>query len=123
MMRRWVFFGLLCVNSVMAAEQQKTVPESFRGEWHSDLKNCTSKTDDTVLKISAKQIQFHESSGVIKAIVTQGASNMALIVEMTGEGESWLDYKHFNLSADHHSLTDITDDEHQFIRYKCPKIH
>jgi hypothetical protein len=55
------------------------------------------------------------------AVVTCGNFELALIAELFGEGEVWLFYTHFRLSADGTSLTDITDNNPGFARYRCPR--
>jgi hypothetical protein len=104
-----------------AAERLSSVPASFQGEWVADPKGCTSKPDDSRLTIGTDRIRFHESSGAIKAVVMQGELDLALIAEMSGEGETWLDYRHFRLSADRASLTDVTQ-EPGFVRHRCAKV-
>jgi hypothetical protein len=66
------------------------------------------------------RIRFYESRGSIKAVVTQGQSDLALITELSGEGDTWL-YNHFRLSPDLKSLTDVTDatGESKLVRYRC----
>jgi hypothetical protein len=110
-------------GAAIAAEQQASVPARFQGEWISNLKNCGTNLDDSKLTISAERIRFYESRGSIKAVVTQGESDLALITELSGEGDIWLAYNHFRLSPDLKSLTDVTDatGESKLVRYRCPK--
>jgi hypothetical protein len=108
------------VGVVAAAERQETVPARFLGEWNADLKQCGTDRHDSRLKLEADQIHFHESGGPLRAVVTQGELELALIIEMSGEGETWLACKRFRLSADHARLIDVTDDS-EFVRYRCPR--
>jgi hypothetical protein len=110
-------------GAVLAAERQQTVPARFHGEWNENLKHCGTSLNDSRLIIGPEQIRFHESAGAIKAVVTQGETDLALIAELSGEGETWLTYNHFRLSADQKSLTDVTDggEDGGFVRYRCPK--
>jgi hypothetical protein len=87
-------------GAAIAAESQPSVPARFQGEWISNLKHCGTTLDESRLTIGAERIRFHESGGAIKAVVTQGDSDLALIVELSGEGETWLAYNHFRLSGD-----------------------
>ena len=107
-------------GAATAAEHHASVPARFQGEWSSDLKRCGTSFDDSRLTIDSERIRFDESGGSIKAVVTQGEFDLALITELSGEGETWLAYNHFHLSADQKSLTDLTDDS-KFVRYRCPK--
>ena len=104
-----------------AAESQKAVPTRFHGEWNADLEHCGTGLNDTRLRISADRIRFYESGGPVRAVVTQGEFDLAIISELSGEGQVWLSYRHFRLSADHTYLIDVTDDETGMIRYRCPK--
>lgn len=69
--------------------------------------------------IGAQQIRFDESAGAIKAVVTRGERELALIAELSGDGETWLAFSHFRLSADQKSLADITG-EAEYVRHRCP---
>lgn len=91
----------------------------FQGQWGSDQKHCGTD-DDSRLTIGAGQIRFYESGGSIKAVVMQGQSDLAVIIALSGEGETWLDYRHFRLSADGKTLTDVTV-EPELVRHRCPK--
>jgi hypothetical protein len=95
-------------------------PGRFQGKWNSNLKDCGTNLNDSQLTISAERIRFHENGGSIKAVVTQGEFDLALITELSGEGETWLAYDHFRLSDDQKSLTDVTDGS-KLVRYRCPK--
>ena len=110
----------LIVGVATAAEPQRTVPARFQGEWNSNLEHCGTGLNDSRLRISADRIRFYESDGPIKAVVTQGEFDLALTTELSGEGETWLSRNLFRLSADHMSITDITDGA-EFVRYRCPK--
>jgi hypothetical protein len=99
------------------AEQQNAVPARFQGEWAASLAQC-GKDSESRLVIGAAQIRFYESEGTIKAVVTRGERELALIAELSGEGETWLDFSHFRLSADQKTLTDITG-ERAFVRHRC----
>jgi hypothetical protein len=116
----WALPLAASAGAATAAEQHPSVPARFQGEWSSDLKHCGNTVDDSRLTISAERIRFYESGGSIKAVVTQGEFDLALITELSGEGETWLAYNHFHLSPDQKSLTDVTDDS-KFVRYRCPK--
>ncbi|GBO53434.1 hypothetical protein APA_1341 [Pseudanabaena sp. lw0831] len=122
-MNRWLALILIFIPMpVAAAEQQKTVPVQFQGEWNSNLKQCGTNLNDSRLMISVDRIQFYESNGPIKAVVTQGKFELALISELFGEGGTWLSFRQYRLSADRGKLTDVTNDESKFVRYRCPKF-
>ncbi len=102
-----------------ASELQKSVPARFQGEWNVDLRACGTADNESALVITANRIKFWESSGHIKAVVTQGEFDMALITELSGEGETRLSVAHFQLSGDHHNLTDVTNGD-GLTRQRCP---
>jgi hypothetical protein len=113
-------FMALCAGAAIAAQRQEAVPAPFVGEWVADLKRCGTDRDDSRLRLDADRIRFHESGGPIKAVVTRGELELALIAEMSGEGETWLACHRFRLSADRERLIDATG-EAEFARYRCPK--
>ena len=121
-MRRTILLvALLFAGPVPAAEQQRAIPDRFLGEWNHNLKDCGTDRGDSTLRLTADHIRFHESGGPVRAVVTQGDSDLALIVELSGEGTSWLAFEHFKLSADRSSLADVTDSDSGLVRYRCPK--
>ena len=71
--------------------------------------------------ISAHRITFSESGGLIRAVVTRGKFELALIAEPSGEGETWLSYSYFRLARDHASITSVNDGEPGLVRYRCPR--
>jgi len=105
----------------VATESLKAVPARFRGEWNADLAHCGTGLNDSRLQIGSGRIRFYESGGPIRAVVTQGEFDLAVISELSGEGQVWLSYRHFRLSADHAYLTDVTGDDSGMVRYRCPK--
>jgi tRNA-binding EMAP/Myf-like protein len=105
-------------TALVGAERHKAMPSQFVGEWSTDLKYCGTDLSDSRLIISANKIRFYESEGPILAVITQGKSTAAIIMELSGEGETWLSSKHFSLSTDQSKLTDTTDDLN-FVRYRC----
>lgn len=116
-----ILLTVMAVSSAAAAERQGTIPARFQGEWNIKLEHCGTDQNDSRLKISADRLQFHESGGSVRAVVTKGKLELAVIAELSGEGETWLFYRHFRLSPDHTSLTDITGNDSAVVRYRCPK--
>ena|SRR6266480_3064028 len=105
------------VTPIVAAELSPKVPTEFQGRWNADLKNCGR--GESRLEIRANTITFYESSGPIRAIVTQGKNEMALIAELSGEEGKYLSLRHFKLSKDQKELTDVSGDS-PFVRRRCP---
>jgi hypothetical protein len=104
-------------NSVLAAETSAKVPLRFQGEWAHDLKKCGSP-EELYFKLGEKEVVFYESSGPIKAAVVRG-NEIALIAELSGEGETWLATLHYELSKDGKKLSDkrVYPPE---ARHRCP---
>lgn len=111
-----IFAALIfTVFSVKAAETHKTVPKIFQGKWASNQKYCGTDNEGN-LEILKNHISFYESSGPTLAIVAKQKNELALIIELTGEGEEWLSFAHFKISDKNNKLT---DKKHNFIRYRC----
>jgi len=111
---------ILSLFSVKAAETHKTIPKIFQGKWTSNLKDC-GMDDETNLEIFKDHISFYESSGPTISIVTKQKNELALIIELSGEGEEWLSFVHFKINDKNNQLTDITDayEKNKLIRYRC----
>ncbi len=116
---RLVLLTLLAACSATAADRQAAIPARFQGEWNTELEHCGTGLNDSRLRISANRIRFYESGGPVVAVVTQGEFDVALISELSGEGETWLSYNYFRLSADHTYLTDVSNSNSNFVRYRC----
>ena len=122
MCQLWLLTVSLALGCAGAAEQQRTIPVRFQGEWNSNLKDCGTDLNDSRLRISYDRIRFYESGGPAKAIVTNGEFDLAIIAELSGESESWIAFSHFRLSADHTYLTDVSGSGQGMVRYRCPKL-
>ncbi|BDM79195.1 hypothetical protein [Acaryochloris marina] len=108
-----------CANSTLAqVKQYQDVPQVFQGVWQADLEQCSSQASETRLEIGPNQIQFYESQGPIKEVVSDGKTTLKVKVELSGEGETWLSEREFQLSEDQNTLTAISDDN-AFARYRC----
>ncbi|MBX2865106.1 MAG: hypothetical protein KTR27_16260 [Leptolyngbyaceae cyanobacterium MAG.088] len=101
-------------------EQPFAIPSQFHGEWNSNLEHCGTAWGDSRLQIDANYIEFHESSGPVVEIVAQGDHDLTVTIELSGEGDTWLDERHFKLSSDLQALESIFDpSESGFVRYRC----
>ena len=106
---------LLSTSAVMAG--QNRVPAEFHGFWDMEVKSC-GKTGAQLI-ISKNRLDFHESTGKVKAVKMLGNGTIELDLAFSGEGETWAEAKRFQLSADGQSLIDVTDEE-KFARVRCP---
>ena len=93
------------------------IPRAFVGEWSKDPAKCGESGDESYLRIEAHRFQFWESSGPVRAAVTRGRE-LAVILELSGEGETWLDARNFVVSAHGSRLVSTTGGE-RFERFRC----
>lgn len=92
------------------------IPLQFQGKWSQD---CEDEDAISTLLIEPNQINFYESSGPIRAVVQRGEFEVALISELSGEGEAWLSLTKFRLGGGNTNLIDVTDENAPYIRQKC----
>jgi len=108
-------------GSAMASESVDSMPDQFIGEWNADVADCGIGRNDSILKIDANTISYWESVGFMQAIVVQGRREVALIADMSGEGEEWLATAHFKLSEAGDELVSMDERGGEFVRYRCPR--
>lgn len=96
-----------------------SIPEQFQGEWNRNPEGCGTAMDDSRLRLGPDTIRYHESSGPIRAAVARGRRELALIVELSGEGETWLRTEHFRLSPSMDALSTVGGAGEPFVRYRC----
>ncbi|WP_150132038.1 hypothetical protein [Dokdonella koreensis] len=113
---------LLLPLSPLAGSGIATVPDRFIGQWAGSPDSCGSNADDMILRIAPGHIAYWESEGPIKAVVIHGEIEIALIAELSGEGETWLSTANFTLSQDGRQLIDNTSvPGKELVRYKCSR--
>ena len=113
--------ALLLCNATYAATARLAVPVRFHGEWNSSLAKCKTHQGEMDLVITAGRVRFYESEGPVRAVVTRGRQEMAIISELSGEGASWLALSHFQLSADGSKLSE-TAGSATVVRYRCAGV-
>ena len=97
------------------------VPERFVGTWAGSPTSCGSDADDLALRLTSHHITYWESEGPIRAVVVRG-NEIALIAELSGEGETWLSTAKFELSPGGRMLTDsISIAGKEVVRHRCPQ--
>ena len=112
--------GSLSPLAALAAHGTASVPERFVGHWAGSPEACGSDTDDLVLRIAPGHITYWESDGPIRAVVARADDEIALIAELSGEGETWLSPVRFRLSVDGRRLIDQTPvPGREVVRYRC----
>ena len=107
------------VDDVPAADGT-TVPARFLGEWAIDAAACTSPGHESQLRIGADRIAFHESSGAIQSVAS-GDSDLTVVAQLTGEGETREATYRFRLSGDGSTLTDISSGA-GMARQRCDQL-
>jgi len=121
-MRSLAIVPLLLVSShAPAADLISAVPHRFVGEWNASLSDCGTANNDSRLLIGKDHITFWESDGPVKAVVAEGRYEIALILHLSGEGETWIATEHFRLSQDGEELTSVNLPGDGFVRRRCPK--
>lgn len=119
-MYQWLIaFVLLFTVPALAAETRGTIPEQFRGTWAATAAHCAAVGAESKLSIHKTGIDFYESRGRLLAIAVDGETELALLIELSGEGDTWLEAMRFTLSEDHHTLTDVTGRRRGSVRVRC----
>ena len=119
-MFQWLITAsLLFAGVVAAAETHATIPKQFRGSWAGSTAHCAAASAESKLTIRETALDFYESRGRVLAVATQGETELALLIEASGEGQSWLDARQFRLSEDGQTLTDVTGGRKQAVRVRC----
>jgi hypothetical protein len=105
-----------------AAQVRKAIPERFQGEWSKTLASCQDlRTDDVAIRITSSGIYFYESMGKVVTVATHGSSDLAIILNMGGEGEAWMQTIQLRLSKDRNTLVDVTARKPGIVRVRCPR--
>lgn len=117
-MRTILCLLFLLSDPVVAGQVQKEVPRKFQGEWNMKLSDCGTSLNDSVLYLQRSIIRYYESVGPVHATVTKGFE-LALIAELSGEGETRVHAAQYRLSRDGRTLTDMSGTP-ALKRYRCP---
>lgn len=114
---------IVVLSSGAAVAQQpgeRTIPERFHGEWNSRLADCGTGASDSLLVLSANEIQFYESSGPVRGAFLNGPREILIVTDLSGEEETDLTAFKFFLSADGNRLEYRSESEAPFVRHRCP---
>ena len=109
----------LVLASASSAAHDSVIPDRFLGEWNADLSQCGKGTEDSFLLIEPRRVSYWESSGPVRAVVVRG-QELALILELSGEGETWLSATQFELPQDGKQLAWEHASGEPFVRFRCP---
>ncbi len=81
--------ALLALSLAPAPARSDTaIPAAFRGVWMRDCADPAAA--ESWLRLEADHVSFYESAGPVLAAVRRN-DTPALIVELSGEGETWLE--------------------------------
>lgn len=122
---RQTVYGVLVVCSALiasattAAELRDVIPEHFRGTWAGSWMHCTFGGEST-LTIGERTADFYESRGRVLSIAAEGDNQLALLIEATGEGQTWLVAIKFIVSDDHQTLSHSVGSE-RIERTRCDR--
>lgn len=118
-MDRVAFATLLLLPGLSGtAQARQTIPQAYQGEWNMHAKDCGTSRNDSTLRLRSSTVSYFESSGPVRAAVAR-QRELALIAELTGEGETRLHAAHFRLARDGRTLTDVMSTP-PLVRYRCP---
>jgi len=99
------------------ADEGVTIPAEFQGEWNEDLKDCGTGLALTRLRVTPREVRFHESLG--KVVMASRRQNVVtLLLDMSGEGEEWQTTMTFTLTPDGNAMT--TNGPPALTRRRCP---
>jgi len=81
----------LAASPLAAAERLGGIPAAFQGIWMAEPRLCHARyTDESWLRVEADRITYYESSGPVLTVVGRGPDEIGLIMELSGEGSTWL---------------------------------
>ena len=119
-MRKIIFALVLGAAGLAQAQGKAEVPGGFVGTWKASLQYCRSQDDDSVLKITRRELHYFEAGGAVVKVSGKGPHDTTLQVRMQDEtGAAYPLSVRLSLSADGKRLTEHTamgDTE----RYRCP---
>ncbi len=101
-------------------DHERTIPAKFHGEWNKTLADCGTVNNDSRLVITANEVQFYESGGVVRGAFLHGPYEILIVLDMSGEGSSWMTSFQWTMASDGSYLSDRSVDGSLFVRYRCP---
>jgi len=117
-----VLIPVLAMSTAAAAQSSdlRTIPDRFHGEWASNLADCGTGGNDSLLVLSADRIRFYESEGPVRGAFLNGPREILIVTDLTGEEETDMTAYKFFLSADGNRLEYRSETEEPFVRQRCP---
>lgn len=99
-------------------DAERVIPERFRGRWAASAAVC-GVPGESVLEIHETRVDFYESRGRVLAAATRDSSELALLLEATGEGQAWIMTWQVALTPDGDTLVDRTGGPVRTRRIRC----
>lgn len=87
-----------------AERQFDSIPEPFIGVWDYAEGRCMASSD-LRMEIEPQRITFYESVGTVEEVTPRGEDEVAVALDMEGEGETWENTLLLTLSDDGEILT------------------
>jgi hypothetical protein len=103
--RLWLILALSATTAAGAVEGVREVPRQFRGVWAATLADCANDFSDTQMVVTANRLRSVVSEGLVKAAAINGDLDLAIILEVSAEGELFMQALQLKLSKDHRELT------------------
>lgn len=110
---------LLAFTSPAYGDGSGPIPSRYIGHWSGSVDSCESERDDLTLVIGSDKFSYWESQGIVKAAVVGRGGELAVILEMNGEGETWLSAAVLKISPDGKRLI---DSDKELVRYRCSQL-
>jgi len=109
-----------CTNAQQVPDDERTIPAKFHGEWNENLTDCGTGNNDSSLTITATEMHFYESDGTVRGAFMRGPYEILIVLDMSGEGSSWMSSFQYTLAGNGQYLSARNDDGSLFVRYRCP---
>jgi len=119
MFKALIPFVALTTCAAAPLSDERTIPEPFRGEWNSNPADCGTPDNDSMMVIAADRIDFYESSGRVRGAFLDGADEVLIVVEVSGEEETSTTALRLSVSADGSRLTEYSESAEPFVRRRC----
>jgi len=85
------------------------IPVSLQGRWTGLNDKCGDRSAELELKVTPRQLIFHESVGDVTGVVSGTGGRLRVEAAFTGEGDSWTRKLELRPSASGRELTIIND--------------
>ena len=108
----------LAVSIGGQAIDERFIPDPWIGEWNEKLEDCGTGNNDSRLRIEQDRVRFYEGGGLVRGAFLRGPFEILIVLDMSGEGQTWIDSHHFVMSASGNYISTAGDDP--MVRYRCP---